>query len=197
MASRNQGIGAKGLVLLAALFTILPVAPANAALIDFESLGIDEFVTDQFAAQGILFGNAVTLVAGISLNEIDFPPSSGTNVISGLEFGPLMATLPLGASHVSLQLTTGVPAAVRFFDALDALLGESLVSENLGSNTLVSFDSLTPISSVSIGDEMFGSAFFLTVDDFETAAQAPEPSLLLLMAAGLLPIAVRAARRRV
>jgi hypothetical protein len=196
MASRNQGIRAKGLVLLAALFTILPVAPVNAAFIDFESLGIDDFVTDQFAAQGILFSNAVTLVAGISLNEIDFPPTSGTNVISGLEFGPLVASMPLGASHVSFQLTTALPAAVRFFDSFDALLGESLVAMNLGSNTPVAFDSLTPIASVSIGDEMFGQAFFLTVDDFEAVSQAPEPSILALMALGLLPIALRAGRRR-
>jgi hypothetical protein len=197
MTSRSKGIGAKGPALLAAVFTLLSVAPTRAALIDFESLALDEFVTDQFAAQGVLFGNAVTLVAGISLNEIDFPPTSGANVIGGFEFGPLVASLPLGAAHVSLKLTTGVPAAVRFFDSLDSFLGESLVGPNLGGNTLVAFDSLTPIATVSIGDEMFGSAFFLTVDDFDAVGRAPEPSMLLLMAFGLLPVAVSVARRRV
>jgi hypothetical protein len=43
---------------------------------------------------------------------------------------------------------------------------------------------------------MFGQAFFLTVDDFEAVSQAPEPSILALMALGLLPIALRAGRRR-
>lgn len=192
-------IFAKGLLLLAVLLTILSVAPpASAARIDFESLALDEIVTDQFAADGVFFGNAINLVAGISLNEILFPPTSGTNVIGGIEFGPLVVSIPLGASHVSLQLTTGVPAAVRFFDSLDALLGESLVADNLGDNTLVAFDSLTPITTVSIGDAMFGSAFFLTVDDFEAVAQAqvPEPSILVLMALGLLTVAVSVVGRR-
>jgi hypothetical protein len=187
---------------LLALFTILALAPqASAALIDFESLAVDEFVTDQFAAEGATFGNAVTLVAGISLNEIDFPPSSGTHVISGLDFGPLVANLPLGASHVSLQITTGVEAAVRFYDSLFALLGESLVAANLGGTTLVSFDSASPISTVEVGDSMLGSAFFLTVDDFEAvgqaqAAQVPEPSILGLMAVGLVPLAAAGVTRR-
>lgn len=188
----------KDSIRILAVVTIAAVAsPASAALVDFESLAIDEFVTNQFESDGILFSNGVTLVEGVSLYEIYFPPSSGTNVISGLDLGPIEAALLWGASHVSLQITTAIPARVSYFDSLDALLGETLVAPNLGGHTLVSFDSLTPIGRVSIGDSMMGSASFLTVDDFEfEAAETPEPSTLALIVAGLLPFAAAAVRRR-
>ncbi len=172
-------------------------SPAGAALIDFESMAIDEFVTNQFESDGILFSNAVTLVAGVSLNEIAFPPSSGTNVISGLDIGPLEAVLLLGASRVSFQITTAVPARVSFFDSVDAFVGELLVAPNLEGHTQVWFDSSSPIGRVSIGDDFLGSAFFLTVDDFDfETSETPEPSTLVLIAVGLLPVAAAAARRR-
>ena len=185
--------GVKDSIRILAVVTIAAVAsPASAALVDFESLAIDELVTNQFESDGILFSNGVTLVEGISLYEIYFPPSSGTNVISGLDLGPIEAALLWGASHVSLQITTAIPARVSYFDSLDALLGETLVAPNLGGHTLVSFDSLTPIGRVSIGDSMLGSASFLAVDDFEfEAAETPEPFV-----AGILPFAAAAVRRR-
>jgi hypothetical protein len=172
-------------------------SPAGAALVDFESLAIDEFVTTQFESDGIVFSNAVTLVAGVSLNEIGFPPSSGTNVISGLDIGPLEAVLLWGASRVSFQMTTAVPARVALFDSVDALVGELLVAPNLEGHTQVWFDSSSPIGRVSIGDDILGSAFFLTVDDFDfEVSKAPEPSTLALIALGLLPVAAAAVRRR-
>ncbi len=199
MARKSNKIVPTGIRFFAALFLTAAVAsPARAALIDFESLALDEFVTNQFAAEGVLFENAINLVAGITLNEIDFPPSSGTNVIAGLDLGALSATIPLGASHVSLQMTTALDASVRFFDSFDALLGEILVTPNLGGHTLVSFDSASPIATVSIGDVATGSAFFLTVDDFEFVTSAvPEPSMLITGIGGLLAVAAaRVLRRR-
>jgi hypothetical protein len=181
-----------------ALATMAAVAsPAGAALIDFESLAIDEFVTNQFAGDGVVFSNGVTLVAGVSLNEFLFPPTSGTNVISGLDLGPLEAAFLAGASHVSLQITTAVTARVSFFDLVDTFLGELLVAPNMESNTLVSFDSASPIGRVSIGDDMLGSAFFLTVDDLEfESSSTPEPSTLALIALGLVSLAATGVRGR-
>jgi len=187
-----------GIRFLAVLFLASAVAsPASAAVIDFESLALDEFVTNQFAAEGVLFSNAVNLVAGISLFDIAFPPSSGTNVIAGLDLGPIEATFPLGVSLVGLQMTTALDARVQFFDVLDALLGEILVAPNIGSHTLVSFDSSSAIARVTIGDQWMGSAFFLTVDDFEFVASAvPEPTVIVLMISGLIPIAAFHVLRR-
>jgi hypothetical protein len=182
--------------LLVALVTILASPrPARAGFIDFESLALDEIVTNQFASDGVLFGNAVNLVAFVSLNEIDFPPSSGTNVISGLGSGPLTADLIADVSHVSFQITTANIARVRYFDASAVLLGEVLVDPNLGGHTLVSFDS-PGISSVSIGSQATSSAVFLTVDDFGFSGSVPEPSTLVLMMCGGLPLAAAFRRRR-
>ncbi len=198
MAQEFNKVVPTGIRLLPLLFAMMAVAaPASATLIDFESLGDEEEVSNQFAADGVLFENAITLRAGTSLNEIAFPPSSGLQVIAGLDLGAISAALPLGASHVSLQMTTLVDARVRFFDSLNALLGEILVAPNLGSHTLVSFDSLSPIATVSIGDQFTGSAFFLTVDDFEFITSAvPEPSMLVLGIGGLLTVAAARIRWR-
>jgi hypothetical protein len=183
-------------VLVALALLLIGAAPSSAALIDFESLADLESVTNQFSSDGVVFANAVTLTAGVSLNEFDFPPSSGTKVISGLGPGPISAALTLGASQVNLQMTTSQISRVRFFDSLSAFLGEILVAPNLGSHTLVSFVSSTPIASLSIDDPVTGNAFLLTVDDFELVPSAvPEPSMAALLASGLLAAACGLRRR--
>ena len=171
----------------------LGTGTAHAALVDFESLALAEVVTNQFAAQNVEFGNAVTLVAGISLNEIDFPPSSGVNVVSGLDDDPLTADLLVDVSHVGFQITTADIAFVRYFDSLDVLLGEVLVAPNLGGHTFVSLDG-SGISRVSVGSQATGNAFFLTIDDFESSGAVPEPATVILLVSGLGPLVLR--RRR-
>lgn len=173
------------------VIALASASTAHAALIDFESLGLNEVVTNQFAADGVVFGNAITLVSGITLNEFDFPPSSGSNVLSGLGNGPLTADLLFDVPHVGFQITTSDIARVRYFDSLNALLGEVLVNPNLGEHTLVSLDS-PGISSVSVSSQASGSAFFLAVDDFEFSSHAvPEPTTVILMTCGLAPLVVK------
>jgi hypothetical protein len=63
------------------LFGILLIPTlANAGLIsvDFEGLADSTSLTNQYA--GLLFTNASVVTAGLSLNEIEFPPRSGVNV---------------------------------------------------------------------------------------------------------------------
>jgi hypothetical protein len=197
MTSKSSWILRRLGLLTALALTLAFVRPADAALIDFESLALDEIVTNQFAGQGVVFGNAVTLVAFITLNEFDFPPSSGTNVISGLGPSPLTAALSPGASHVGFHITTADTALVQFFDSLDVLLGQTTVDPNLGGNTLVEFDS-PGIASVSIASQATENAFLLTVDDFEflSPSPAPEPSAVLLMVSALASFGAAGLRRR-
>jgi len=75
------------LAALVATFSLSLPAGAVTVGIDFESLAELEVVTTQFAAQDITFSNATTLVAGSLLNEIDFPPTSGTHVITTPSLG--------------------------------------------------------------------------------------------------------------
>src|ERR1700722_13497991 len=67
----------------------LAASPAKATLIDFEGLPDSTVVTNQYA--GLLFSNAVILTAGFSLNEFEFPPHSGVNVLSD-NGGPISIT---------------------------------------------------------------------------------------------------------
>jgi hypothetical protein len=98
---------------------------------------------------------------------------------------------------VSLQITTFDVALVQYYDSLDTLLGQTPVAPNLGSNTLVEFDSLGPaIAGVRIGSQANGNAFSITVDDFAASFSVPEPSAVLLMVCGLLSIGSTVFRRR-
>ena len=66
---------------LALMFLAVPrILVADPIVIDFESLPDSTVVTNQYT--GLTFSNAIILTAGISLNEFEFPPLSGTNVAS-------------------------------------------------------------------------------------------------------------------
>jgi hypothetical protein len=183
---------------LASLAAVIATSSASAASfvsIDFESLALDEFVTTQYADEHVLFGNAVTLVAGISLNEVDFPPTSGVNVISGLGAGSLGVAFVQPAHFVAFNITTADTAVARYYDATATLLGQSVIDANLGASSRVEFDtSGQVIAGITIGSLATGHAFFLTLDDFEAAI--PEPTSFVVMALGLVPIAAAVRRRR-
>ncbi len=55
---------------------------ASGIEIDFEDLSDLDAVTTQYIGLGVTFAGATVLTAGISLNEFDFPPHSGVNVIA-------------------------------------------------------------------------------------------------------------------
>lgn len=86
--------------LLALLTFAAPAILANT--IDFEGLPDSTNVTNQYS--GVIFSNAIILTTGISLNEFEFPPHSGTNVASD-NGGPLSITF---ASPVSNFVTVQV-----------------------------------------------------------------------------------------
>ena len=179
--------------------------PADAApvTIDFESLAELEVVTNQFAADQVAFGNLIVLEAFSTLNEIDFPPTSGVHAVTGLAEGPAIIDFLLPASLFSVQIITGDDALVQAFGAGDVLLGSELVAANLGSPVLVEFLHAGPdIEYVTFASQLTGSAFFLTLDDvvFDREvpvpeAPIPEPSGFLMLATGLIPIWLAIRRR--
>ncbi len=185
-------------VALAALALAL-ARPAHAApvTIDFESLPNLEVVTLQFAADDIAFSNVIVLEAFSTLNEIDFPPSSGIHSVSGIAPGAAVIDFLLPARLLGVRLTTANTALAQAFGAGDVLLDSQLVVANLGSNTNVEFvRSIPDIEYVRFAGQLSGDAFSLTLDDvvFDTA-EIPEPSTLVLLAAGLIPLAIHRGRR--
>ncbi len=67
---------------LVALACLMCAAPARAATIDFESFSDGDGLNTQIS--GLLFTDFTVLTAGVSLNEFDYPPVSGSNVAAGL-----------------------------------------------------------------------------------------------------------------
>src|SRR5258707_545906 len=66
-------------ILVGLLLYLHPQARAD-IVVNFDTLSDGDIVTNQFP--GLTFTNAIVLSAGISLNEFEFPPRSGTNVVS-------------------------------------------------------------------------------------------------------------------
>src|ERR1700761_8685069 len=66
------------LTLLCGLLLISPLAGANTITLDFEAFSDGTSLTNQYA--GFLFVNASVWTSGLSLNDLEVPPHSGTNV---------------------------------------------------------------------------------------------------------------------
>lgn len=162
---------------------------AIAGPIDFESLSEFDAVTNQFA--GLNFSGAVVLSAGSSLNEFEFPPVSGLNVIFD-EVGPMRIDFLSPISSFSGFFTYLAPLSISAYDAGNNLLGS--VSSLFASNLALSGDSgsapneflqllFANMAYVIISGDPFGGSF--TADDIEVIAAVPEPATLSLLLLGL------------
>jgi PEP-CTERM motif len=193
-----------GSALLALLLAGAFAPRAEALFIDFEAQGNTEVLTNQFLSDGLVFGNAVVLEAGSTLNEFDFPPSSGVHAITGLSNGALVLNLVDPVAHpydsVSFHLTTYGDALVKIFDATNTLLSAVTVGSNTGSGSAFSYVSAAVLGRVEISDSSGTSAFLQTLDDLALSGPSPvpvpEPGTLGLLGAGLLVAALSRRRRR-
>src|SRR4051812_22332539 len=165
--------------IVAALASV--ASPSAAGVIGFDSLADGELVTNQFS--GVLFSNTTTLTAGISLNEFEFPPHSGTNVVFD-DGGPISVDFATAVARFSGFFTYSRPITLSAFDATHVLLGSisSAFFSNLalsgivGSspNEFLQISSLAGITSVTITGASSGGSFVL--DDVTTQAlQGPNP----------------------
>jgi hypothetical protein len=170
---------------------------AQADVIDFEGLEDFTAITDQYSSSGIYFSGATVLTAGVNLNEFEFPPSSGSNVVFD-EIGPISIIFATPVSSIGAYFTYLMPVAMDAYDSSNGLIGS--VSSSFFSNLALSGDpGSSPneflqityaggISSVTItGDPDFGGSF--TMDDV-TFSQVPEPGTLSLFMVGILTVIV-------
>ena len=190
---------------------LLAVAAAMAmpvhadVMIDFEGLSDGEQVQDQYA--GLTFERAtMAATTGIWLNEFEFPPHSGANVVFD-DGAALAIVFSHPVARVGGYFTYLARLAVSAYDAADNRV--AWVTSNYGSNLALSgdvgsaanellevVDSSARIRRVVIAGDPFGGSFAL--DDLMFSREVPvsgvpEPSTLLLVAAGLVGLA----RRRV
>jgi hypothetical protein len=187
-------------VALSAFFALLLYIvprPAVAApiVIDFESLDDSVFVGGSIL--GLTFSNATVLTAGISLNEFDLPPNSGSNVIFD-DGGGIRIDFASPVFSVGGYFNYYAPVTLRAFDAANNLLESvstlfSINAVGLGdpgslSNELLQLTVGGAAYLTLTGDSLGGS---FTLDDFRYDSEAPtgpapipEPATLLLFATG-------------
>lgn len=153
---------------------------AHAVTIDFEGLADSTPVVDQFAAMGLTFADATVLTAGISLNEFEFPPHSGENVVFDDGDAILLAfDAGINVIEVAGFFTYSVPITLTAFDADGNIVdtATSAFSSNLGlsgdlgstPNEFLSVSFSGGIASVLIEGDSSGSSF--TLDDLSFEIQ--------------------------
>jgi hypothetical protein len=208
-SARNRIAG-----LLCASLLMLGTETARAAIvIDFEGLGDLTAVTNQFA--GVQFSGATVLTAGVSLNEFDFPPRFGSNVVFD-ESGPITITFAVPVLAFHAYFTYTAPLSIVAYDAGNSPVSTDLsnFSSNLaclggvppcladaGSspNELLSVAFAGGISSLSITGAPLGGSFVMDdVTAVTPTAVIPEPGLSPVVAAciGLIAVGRLALRSR-
>lgn len=180
-------------------------AAAQSTTIDFEGFADATVLTSQIP--GLTFANAMVLTAGISLNEFEFPPSSGVNVIFD-NGGPLMIDFSTPITSLLVYVTYAEPFTIQIYDAASNVVGSatSLFASNLalsgdaGSSPNEAFLLMFAggfSSAVFMGNGA-GESFTLDGLTFQSATnRIPEPSTLALALfafAVLLPRSRRARR---
>ena len=171
--------------------------------INFDGLSDLDAVTNQFS--GLTFSNATVLTAGTSLNEFEFPPHSGANVIFD-DGGALSIAFAAPIFSFTGFFTYASPLALSLFDTHNNLLGSvsaahssnGALSGEAGSapNELLQFISNVAIGSVTITGDPAGGSFVLDDLTYDTqAAPVPEPGTLVLVATGA-AIGLRRRKRR-
>jgi PEP-CTERM motif len=183
---------------LLGLTTLLGRSSAEAApiTINFDSLAEFSSVGNQIA--GLTFSNALVLTAESSLNDLDFPPASGPNVI--VDEGPMSIAFANQIYSFSGFFTYVAPVTLTFFDASNTLLGavtsqflENYASSGNNPNELLQFTSPAGIASVLL-------TFVLDDLTFDTAkpgpTPVPEPGTFMLLVTGGLAVGLRRLRER-
>src|ERR1051326_6503101 len=106
---------------------------SKAETINFDALSDSTAVTDQFSSRGVRFQNAIVLKSGIGLNELEFPPHSGLNVVSDSS-GPIRIIFSTPVPLVQAFFTYSQPITVQAFDATGRLLGSVSSNPSCRSN---------------------------------------------------------------
>jgi len=172
--------------------------PSFGFVITFEGLNDLDSITNQYAAEGVVFENAIALLSGAvggSLNETDFPPHSGVAVASPensgfmfLKFDP--AFIFVGGFFTYSLFPVDAFLTLTAYDSSANILGT--VHSTFHDNTGISGNPPNEFLSISgVGEiktlQIDGPGDQWTLDDFTAtgATPIPEPATIILVASGL------------
>jgi hypothetical protein len=155
-------------------------------ILDFEGLPDGTFLSSQYT--GLTFSNAEVVTAGISLDELEFPPHSGVNV--AIDFsGPISIVFASPVFSVGGYFTYRSQLSLNAYDASSSPVGS--ISSAFNMNEAISGDAgsspneflqLSPgagIARLTITGDPAGSSFALDDLVYSTSAVTiPEPSTL-------------------
>jgi PEP-CTERM motif len=157
--------------------------------LDFESFTDSTPLITQYSSLGITFSEATVITAGVSLNEFDFPPHSGSNVVFD-DGSPITLSFSSPTSFVGAYFTYLQPLTIDAFSPGGQLLASETssfsandVSSGNPPNEFLSV-SAAGIADVTITAGPTGSS--LTTDDLTFTEQVPEPATLPLLAIGII-----------
>lgn len=149
-----------------------PKAIAKADIIGFESFADGTLITNQY--QNAFFNNARVLTAGLSLNELEFPPHSGHSVVTD-DGGAITLTFPSPILRFSGYFTYRVQITIIAFDSLGKPVStvESSFANNLAltgnpnlPNEFLKIAFSPGISKIVITGDQSGNSFSMDDIDF-------------------------------
>jgi hypothetical protein len=183
-----------------------PLLRADPLVIDFDGLSDGDSVTTQFA--GVTFSNAAVLTAGSSLNELEFPPHSGSNVVYDAG-GPMTIVFADPVLSFGGYFTYAEPLSLDAFDDADDPVASA--TSAFGSNLALSGDPgsspneflevifASGISSVTITGDPAGGSFVLddaTITPLGGSESVPEPATSVPLASAAIALGAFFRHRR-
>ena len=175
---------------------------ADTVTINFDNLQDSQVVGSAYASSGVIFNGAVVATGGISLNEADFPPHSGNNVVVDFT-GPITLAFTTPISTFSGFFTYTESLTLDGFGTSNQLLAtatsafsQNFVSSGNPPNELISLSSTTGMTSITITGDPLGQSFALDDVSLTTAATVPEPGELSLIVTGVLLVIGRQTQAR-
>ena len=179
------------------LLFLAPILRGGTVVINFEDLTDGTFVTTQYS--GLTFSNSVVLSSGISLNELDFPPYSGNNVVSDTG-GPISIIFSTPVTSFSGFFTYVIPVNIAGYSSTSSLLAStsSLFTNNTVSggdtgstpNELLKITSSLGFSRIVLTGDLGGGSFTLDDLTYVDTIASPEPLSLLSTISGFAVIFV-------